>query len=159
MMQKNTDNDNEEQMSIGDIVYIIIFVVLCIAMIVAAVVGILYAGKNIKDNTDEIKQMTEEIHTTTIPLQSISVTTRTEGSFYYGVGKVGEKEYYVAYRILDDGGKQLYKMEAAITIIYDTLNSGQQAYVEEDANAYGVKAYRLYVPQNAIEQKYDLSLE
>lgn len=131
---------------------------------ILAVIAIFIAVQDLGNGLEEIAEKEREIHTETFPLQSINTTTRTSGSsfhyFTYGVGQLNEKDYYVAYRIFEDGGKELYKMNAANTRIYETLDVDAQAYVEVDTNGYGtIMAYRLYVPQGSIEQKYDLSLE
>lgn len=111
----------------------------------------------------QIDEEREQISTHVTYLASINYQSEIKGQFCIGFGigsgKVSEQQYYVAYEVLEDSGKKLFKMPADITTIYDTLDKGAQAYVEIDENYYGVSAMRLYVPQGTITQEYDLSLE
>lgn len=104
----------------------------------------------------------QEIHTETILLASLDYTTNIEGefrsSFTMGRGRIDTVDYYVAYEVLQDGGKRLVKIPSDNTIIYNNLDNSAQAYAEIDKNGYGIQAYRLYVPKNTITQEYDLSL-
>ena len=66
---------------------------------------------------------------------------------------------YCCYRKLDDGGLQYYEFEVDKTTVYETLQSGSQAYVEVVTNGYGnIIEYKLYVPKDTIVQTIDLSL-
>lgn len=69
-----------------------------------------------------------------------------------GTGHFEEKDYYICYEILDDGGLQLLKLDANDTIIYETLDT-QEAYVEISSE-YNVKN-KLYVPKNTIKVEYN----
>lgn len=134
-----------------------------VIMSIVVLLGLIGLGITCKEAGNKLEKMggkSKELHTETILLQSINATTRVSGSFTYGIGTINQKDYYVTYQVLEDGGKQIYKMPAEKTVIYETLESGSQAYVEEDVNGYGsVTARRLYVPTGSIEQKYDLTLE
>lgn len=94
-----------------------------------------------------------------IELASIDVTSNIEGRFYLGSGRINEKEYYAAYKILTDGGKKLYKMDATITTIYENLEENEIAYAEEIRDGFGyLEEIKLYIPKNTIKQEYDFSI-
>lgn len=81
------------------------------------------------------------------------------GSFILGSGEIKNKQYYIAYKVLEDGGKQVFKMPIEKTVIYDTLDSGSGAYAEiDETKISGIKSIKIYVPKGTITQKYDLSL-
>lgn len=151
-LKANQGNQSRKKDILSDILTTILVIILISAVIGAAI------------EVNEYLEEMEATHTEIIPLQSINVTTRTGGSsfyyFVYGMGRVGEQDCYAAYRVLEDGGKVLYKMQAENTTIYETLDIDAQAYAEEEKNGFGtVKTRRLYVPQGSIAQQYNLSLE
>lgn len=102
-----------------------------------------------------------------VEIESLSLLGSYEGNVTGGFvlgcgsvrGSVSEERYYIAYEVLSDGGKKLFKMPADITVVYDSLKPGEKAYAEIDENYYGLIAIRLYVPKGTITQDYDLSLE
>ena len=87
----------------------------------------------------------------TVHLKSLFYSSQTSGNFTLGTGHFEEKDYYICYEILDDGGLQLLKLDANDTIIYETLDT-QDAYVEISSE-YNVKN-KLYVPKNTIKVEY-----
>jgi len=100
------------------------------------------------------------VETEVINIVALNYETDIKGSFILGFGNMSTKKYYVAYKVLDDGGKQLIEMDAEDVIIYDSLGNDEQAYLEIDKNYYGREtAKRLYVPQNAIIENYELKIE
>lgn len=133
------------------LVIVVAFVFLCIKM---------------EDDFTKRKEGEKEIITNNIPIASITVkseTNITADGFFLGIGKIegksSEKQYYVAYQILEDGGKQILKMDIEKTIIYDTLED-KNAYAEIDKNGNGkLIAIRLYVPKGTVTQNFDLSIE
>lgn len=119
---------------------------------------------DLKQIEDDVKRV---YSTSTIQLASVNYTSEisgdTSGGFYLGFGSikgsVSEKQYYVAYKVLEDGGKKLFKMPAEITVIYDTLDSDSQAYAEIDMNIHeDMLGIKLFVHKDTIVQDYDLSL-
>lgn len=116
------------------------------------------------DMSKEFKKLDEyKIETEKIELYSVVLDDGVEGRFILGSGYLGNKQYFVAYRVLEDGGKAIYKMDANISVIYDTLESGESAYVEKETKvmilgSYPI-SYKIYVPQGTITQEYDLSLK
>lgn len=105
-------------------------------------------------------KLSKEIHVTeTIELYSIGTGDKIRGSFSMYYGSIEEVDYYCCYRKKADGGKTYYKFEMEETTVYETLKSGEQAYVEVLEDGLGMlKGYRLYVPENMIVQEIDLSL-
>lgn len=104
------------------------------------------------------------IETEKIELYSVVVDDGVEGRFVVGSGYLDNKHYFVAYRVREDGGKVIYKMDADISVIYDTLESGESAYVEKETKVSELlgpyeTSYKIYVPQGTITQEYDLSLK
>lgn len=133
--------------------------------ILAFIVGILCVTTmaviviDIKRSNHEANKTHEEI----IPLYSISTEEQYSGayhgSFIYGVAHINSKEYIVTYRILDDGGKQYYKINREDTIIYDTLEPDEQAYVKVEINNIGETiSTKLYVPKDTIAKEINLEL-
>ena len=60
-------------------------------------------------------------------------------------GHVNTKNNYTVYKILDDGGKELYPINSNNTIIYDILEPDEQEYLEEDYNSRDIcLAVRIY---------------
>lgn len=102
-----------------------------------------------------------------VSLASLNYTSEIKGEinggFFLGTGCVNgvieEEQYYVAYKVLEDGGKKLWKIPANITTIYDTLQTNCEAYAEVTSNYFGIISINLYVPEGTILQDYDLSLE
>lgn len=107
----------------------------------------------------DMKDKSSQITTQTFNIVSLDFNTSLNGNFVLGTGKLEDEQYYVCYKVLEDGGKKLTEIPCDITTIYDTLKSDENAYLEEDRNYYdGLRAVRLYVPENTIQQSYDLSL-
>ena len=144
-----------------------VFGVVLILLAVLAIIAFFFTVRNeyidFRNEIARIDEEREQVTTHTTFLASIDYQSEIKGSFRLGLGsgrgEVSEQQYYVAYEILEDNGKKLFKMPADITTIYDTLDENAQAYVEIDENYYGVFAMRLYVPKGTITQEYDLSLE
>lgn len=123
--------------------------------------------RTLKAIHDEQLRKENTITTQTVKLVSLDYTSEIEGKFHgfsLGLsgsvnGTISEASYYVAYQVLEDGGKSLYKIPANITILYDTLENGQDGYAEVDINDYGTtKAIRLYVPKGTVPHNYDVSI-
>jgi len=124
--------------------------------------------KEFKAEIAKLEDKRQEVTTDTVRLASINYSSEIKGSIResfvigsgYENGRIEEEQYYVAYRVLDDGGKKLYKMKADISIIYDTLEADDEAYAEVDTNGLGqLVAVRIFVPQGSIVQDYDFSLD
>lgn len=119
-------------------------------------VWIIYYGKEVFTST---QRLDNERNIEKVELYSIENTDTISGSFFLGSGKINETKYYCCYRKLDDGGLQYYEFEVDKTTVYETLQSGSQAYVEVVTNGYGsIIEYKLYVPKDTIVQTIDLSL-
>lgn len=115
--------------------------------------------RDLKNTTATIKENENKVVTNKAYLESLSYGgNELSGNWILGSGYISGKQYYVAYEILEDGGKKLLKIPADETIIYDTLESNENAYLEIDKNGNGtVKARRLYVPTGTITKEYSLS--
>ncbi len=163
----NNNKTDKEKESLKDKILYILCLLLCGGFLITAFIA--FFGGAIKDwNTfraeiDRIEDEQLKISTRKVSLASINYASEIEGnirgSFFIGYGSISENQYYVAYEILDDKGKKLFKMPAEITVIYDMLAKDAQAYAEVDENYYGMVGVRLYVPTGTITQEYDLSLE
>ena len=133
------------------------------ALIGVAVGGIvlllIWMGIDFVKDWNEMQTKMKAITTETTYLASVNYTSEVDGYFYIGHGSVKETQYYVAYEILEDGGKKLFKMRADITTIYDVLEADELAYAETDKDGWGIVKIRLYVPKGTITQDYNLSLE
>ena len=130
-------------------------IILIILMLLVLVWTICY-GKEVFTST---QRLDNERNIEKVELYSIENTDTISGSFFLGRGKINETKYYCCYRKLDDGGLQYYEFEVDKTTVYETLQSGSQAYVEVVTNGYGsIIEYKLYVPKDTIVQTIDLSL-
>lgn len=130
-------------------------IILIILMLLVSV-WIIYYGKEVFTST---QRLDNERNIEKVELYSIENTDTISGSFFLGSGKINETKYYCCYRKLDDGGLQYYEFEVDKTTVYETLQSGSQAYVEVVTNGYGsIIEYKLYVPKDTIVQTIDLSL-
>lgn len=99
----------------------------------------------------DIQRLENERNIEKIELYSIENTDTISGSFFLGSGTINETKYYCCYRKLDDGGLQYYEFEVDKTTVYETLQSGSQAYVEVVTNGYGsIIECKLYVPKDTI---------
>lgn len=140
-------NDNEGE----------IFSVCAIIIIFVCIGAFIYSAYS---DIKEIKKMTNEVFAYEVELMSLDLQSNIQGSFVLGSGSVNSEHYYAAYQILDDGGKQLFTMAASKTVIYDTLESGDDAYaIIEEKTFGGIQKIKLYVPKGTITQEYDLSLK
>lgn len=106
----------------------------------------------------------EVSHTETRPVLQIDYSEQTEGSysntFLYGRGRIEGVEYYVMYEKQEDGSVLFSKYPCEEVPLYLELDEGETAYIEYDVLNNGLKTnYRLYLPENAIAQRYDLNLD
>lgn len=142
-----------------DKIIIIIDVILIVLMSLFAVWIIYSCVCPMIIGIQNIQRLGNERNIEKIELYSIENTDTISGSFFLGSGKINETKYYCCYRKLDDGGLQYYEFEVDKTTVYETLQSGSQAYVEVVTNGYGnIIEYKLYVPKDTIVQTIDLSL-
>lgn len=127
-----------------------------ILAIIIFIVCIKYLENYCKEMDTLKAQKTTEI----TELASLELTSNIEGEFFrLGRGHVGETEYYITYRVFDDGGKQLWKIDANEAVIYETLKPGETAYVERIINGLGtVEKTSIFVPDGTIVQEYDFTL-
>lgn len=158
------ENKKENKVDKFEIAFdVIVRCVLPMLIILALAFAILSGAKEFDDLVEERKELKNQVTTVRYDIVSIDFQSQTEGEyskFVVGTGRIGSTEYYVVYKVLSDGGKILEKLESMSTVIYDTLEEGQTAYVEVDVNGLNkTMATRLYVPKNTIKQEYNLSLE
>ena len=108
-----------------------------------------------------INELSKQENIETIPLYSVvsSNEYEYEGHFFLGSGSIDGRQYYVAYRVLEDGGKKYFKMDKDKTVIYDTLENADTSYAEIEKNSFGITTkINLYVPKDTIVKTIDLSL-
>lgn len=108
-----------------------------------------------------INELSKQENIETIPLYSVvsSNEYEYEGHFFLGSGSIDGRQYYVAYRVLEDGGKKYFKMDKDKTVVYDTLENADTSYAEIEKNSFGITTkINLYVPKDTIVKTIDLSL-
>ena len=123
-----------------------------------AVIGIPAAAAAIYQQFSELNHAYKEataIETDRMNIYSIYADSGSAGTLTLGCGSIKYERYYVFYIEKDDGGKILKEIPAKNTTIYEILGEGETAYVEYDYNVYGIKAYRLYVPEDSLIQEYE----
>lgn len=128
------------------VISILVFILLLFAIIISCLdfVQICY-GKSAKIETEEI--------------YSIGIKSSNNGNFVLGTGSVSGKLYYVTYKKLDNGGKQLVKYPAEKTVIFETLNDNENTYVEVSKSIMGnIMTINLYLPKNTIIEEYSINL-
>lgn len=103
------------------------------------------------------KKMSSRVDSTieTIQLCSINTDSDIKGDFILGCGSVKNKEVYVAYQLLEDGGKKYITMDRSNTIIYEDLNSDEMPYAEILSDS---KEIKLHVPEGTIMKNIDINL-
>lgn len=105
-----------------------------------------------------VKKLKNELSVSKVFLKSITYKSSLEGSFTLGHGTLEERDYYVTYQVLDDGGVILKRFDADNTVIYETLKNGQ-AYAEIIKDGFGFIKVKLYVPENTIKVEYDFDIK
>lgn len=121
-------------------------------------VGILFVCLNMLNMLNKQEKFTTIEN---IPFYSVvsSNEYEYEGRFFLGSGSIDGRQYYVAYRVLEDGGKKYFKMDKDKTVIYDTLENADTSYAEIEKKSFGITAkINLYVPKDTIVKTIDLSL-
>ena len=68
-----------------------------------------------------VKKLKNELNVSKVFLKSITYKSSIEGNFTLGHGTLEERDYYVTYQVLDDGGVILKRFDADDTVIYETL--------------------------------------
>ena len=135
--------------------YLVALVAILCGMVCVVVLGLIDFNK---DTTMAYDEAREERNTEKVELYSIETTAETSGLFTLGCGKINDTDYYWCYREVEDGGKQRYKFEVDKTTVYETLQRGDQPYVEVITDGFKqLVEYKLYVPENTIMQTTDLS--
>lgn len=99
------------------------------------------------------KEMDEYEETNTYKIASLETTDGVKGHWSLFSGNIETVGYYWFYKINKDGSKSLMKIEAEQTKIYE--DEDKAPYVEELKGYMYVKEYRLHIPKNPIEKKYD----
>lgn len=101
---------------------------------------------------DEIEKNSVE----TVTLRSISYQNVEKGNFALGCSTIRGKNYYVCYQVCEDGGLKLLQVNAAMTVIYETLNADDTPYAVIERDAWEIiREVKLYVPENIIYESYD----
>lgn len=152
-MEDNKDKNKELKEKI------LLYGGLLIAIIMLA--NIVYTSiiKPIEDIATSHQSQIAEVIITTNEIQSVVINESIKGTFVLGIGTVSDRRYYVAYEVQEDGGLRLVQLDAEITTIYQTLTENETPYVEYYSNGYNtIKEIKLYVPENTIQQNYDLDL-
>jgi len=160
-----------EKMSFKDWVYLIFLILIIILFIWTFVYYVRHPG-SFSQVLEEQRQENEQARLThqektankieTINLTGIELDSNLTGVFGLGSGVLDNEYYYIAYQILENGGKKLFKMKAEYTTIFETLEENEQAYAEVELvyflGGYITEEIRLYVPKNTIQKEYDFSL-
>lgn len=90
---------------------------------------------------------------------SAELTTAENATFILGCGMLNETDYYVMYKLREDGGKELFKVKASEVVLYDVLEDNEQPYYEiVKTSPISQTVKKLYIPKNSLRQSYDLSL-
>lgn len=90
---------------------------------------------------------TEPVITTeTVYLDDVTSITKVEGSYIFGCGNVHETKYYEAHAIQEDGRRESFSMPADEIVVYETLSSKDQPYMEIDTRGAFTVETRLYLP-------------
>lgn len=105
-----------------------------------------------------VKKLKNELSVSKVFLKSITYKSSLEGNFTLGHGTLEERDYYVAYQVIDDGGVILKRFDADNTVIYETLKNGQ-AYAEIIKDGFGFIKVKLYVPEDTIKVEYDFNIK
>lgn len=99
------------------------------------------------------KEISELEEIVTYKIDSLETTQGTNGHWGLFSGKIDTVGYYWFYKINKDGSKSLIKIETEKTKIYE--DADEEPYVEEIKKVYYTKGYKLHIPKNSIEKKYN----
>lgn len=123
-------------------------------MAVVLVVGVVCTVLHFSERISAIEEEANIIHTETFYMEDVKLETtiggEMSGSTILGLGDIngsfGGKTYYTGYKIEENGGKTFCRMNAEKVRVLETLEDGEQIYVEIDENGYGIQEVRLYTP-------------
>lgn len=118
------------------------------------VIGIVCTVLHFSERISAIEEEANTLHTETFYLEDVKLETAASGelsgSSILGLGdldgSLGEKTYYTGYKIEENGGKTFFRMDAEKVRVFETLEDGDQIYVEIDENGHGIQEVRLYTP-------------
>lgn len=124
-------------------------------MAVVLVVGVVCTVLHFSERISAIEEEANIIHTETFYMEDVKLETtiggEMSGSTILGLGDIngsfGGKTYYTGYKIEENGGKTFCRMNAEKVRVLETLEDGEQIYVEIDENGYGIQEVRLYTPE------------
>ena len=105
-----------------------------------------------------VNKLKNELSVSKVFLKSITYKSSLEGNFTLGHGTLGERDYYVTYQVLDDGGVILKRFDADNTVIYEILKD-EQVYADIIKDGFGFIKVKLYVPENTIKVEYDFDIK
>lgn len=120
-----------------------------IILIIVIVIAVMEQGKSCQYEEDIIK------------IYSLNMGKELEGSFFIGIGGLGETTYYYFYK--EDGeGIILDKVNAEYTRLIET-NNRVPSYVEYFCNCVfkqcdGSKKRTLFIPIGTVKTNYDINL-
>lgn len=105
-----------------------------------------------------VKKLKNELSVSKVFLKSITYKSSLEGNFTLWHGTLEERDYYMTYQILDDGGVILKRFDADNTVIYEILKD-EQVYADIIKDGFGFIKVKLYVPENTIKVEYDFDIK
>lgn len=100
-----------------------------------------------------IKEINELEEIVIYKIASLETTQGTDGHWGLFSGQINTVGYYWFYKINEDGSKSLVKIQTKKTKVYEDAN--EEPYVEEIRKAFYTEGYKLHIPKNSIEKKYD----
>ena len=121
---------------------------------VVLVVGVACTVLHFSERVSAIEEEANIIHTETFYMEDVKLETtiggEMSGSTILGLGDIdgsfGSKTYYTGYKIEENGGKIFFRMNAEKVRVLETLEDGEQIYVEIVENGHGIQEVRLYTP-------------
>lgn len=105
-----------------------------------------------------VKKLKNELSVSKVFLKSITYKSSLEGNFTLWHGTLEERDYYMTYQILDDGGVILKRFDADNTVIYEILKD-EQVYADIIKDGFGFIKVKLYVPEDTIKVEYDFDIK
>lgn len=124
-------------------------------IIVSFFIGIVCIVLQFSERISLIEEDANILHTEYFYLEDVKLETtiggELSGSAILGLGDIdgsfGRKTYYTGYKIEENGGKTFFRMDAEKVRVFETLEDGDQIYVEIDENGHGIQEVRLYTPE------------
>lgn len=91
-----------------------------------------------------------------VQICSIDQNANSKHIFVLGISVYRNKSYYYVYRLTEDDGRQLERVNTSDVTIYTDLNANEQSYMQITTNGCDgtIKMIKMHLPDNMVIQEY-----